>query len=104
MRVLTREGRELAVAREFYESDGGKVRDMHAWLIRPSGQIKKYGKDEIIDAIEDPNDIYNESRFKLIDASKDADAGCVFGYQTTTEERSIFSQDVWSFQHRLPIL
>ena len=104
IRVLVREGRELAVAREFYESDGGKVRDMHAWLIRPSGQIKKYGKDEIIDAIEDPNDIYNESRFKLIDASDDADAGCVFGYQTTTEERSIFSQDVWSFQDRLPTL
>ncbi|MDX6611734.1 MAG: hypothetical protein QOD75_920 [Blastocatellia bacterium] len=104
IRVLVREGRQYAVAREFYESDGGKVRDMHAWLIRPSGQIKKYGKDEVIDAIEDADDVYNESRVKIIDASDDADTGCVFGYETTTEQRSIFSQDVWSFQDRLPTL
>jgi len=104
MRILIREGREYAVAQEFYSSDAGKVRDMRAWLIRPSGVIKKYGKDETADAIEDPNDIYNESRVRLIDASDDADAGSVFGYQVTTEERSISSQDVFPFQVRLPAL
>lgn len=104
IRILIREGRDYAEAIEYYESDAGKVREMHAWLIRPSGQVKKYGKDDIIDAIEDPNDVYNESRFKMIDASKDADAGAIFGYQATTEERSIFSQDVWMFQNRLPAI
>lgn len=104
IRILLREGREYAEAREFYESDAGKVRDLKAWLIRPSGAVKKYGKDEIIDAMEDPNDIYNESRFKVIDGSNDADAGVVFGYQATTEERSIFSQDIWTFQNWLPVL
>lgn len=104
LRVLLREGREYAIARESYESDAGKVKEMHAWLIRPSGPVKRYGKDAVLDAIEDPNDIYNESRFKLIDGSPDADTGATFGYQTTTEERSIFSQDVWSFQNRLPAL
>jgi hypothetical protein len=69
-----------------------------------SGSVKKYGKDETIDAIEDPNDIYNESRFKLINAADDVDAGAVFGYTSTTEERSIFSQRIWQFQNRLPIL
>src|SRR5215813_839082 len=104
IRILLREGRDYAEAREFYESDAGKVRDLKAWLIRPSGTVKKYGKDETADAIEDPHDLYNESRFKLIDASKDADAGVVFGYQATIEERSIFSQDVWIFQNRLPAI
>lgn len=104
VRILIREGRGYAEAREYYESDAGKVREMHAWLIRPSGQVKKYGKDDIIDAVEDPNDIYNESRFKMIDASSEAEAGAIFGYQATTEERSIFSQDVWSFQNRLPAI
>ena len=80
------------------------MRELHAWLIKSSGQIRKYGKDDIIDAVEDPNDVYNESRFKLIDASKDADAGAVFGYQAVTEEKSIFSQNVWAFQNRLPAL
>lgn len=104
VRILIHEGRDYAYAREFYESDAGKVREIKAWLIRPSGQVRKYGKDDVIDAVEDPDDIYNESRFKMIDASKDADTGSVFGYQTTTEEKSIFAQDVWSFQNRLPTL
>lgn len=104
IRILVREGRSFAYAREYYERDAGKVREIKAWLIRPSGPVKKYGKDEVIDAVENPDDIYNESRVKLIDASKDADTGSVFGYQTTTEEKSIFSQDVWSFQNRLPTL
>src|SRR5258708_2274718 len=104
VRIMLREGREYAEAREFYESDAGKVRELHAWLIKSSGQVRKYGKDDIIDSVEDPNDIYNESRFKIIDASKDADAGAVFGYQAITEERSVFSQDIWAFQNRLPAI
>jgi transglutaminase-like putative cysteine protease len=104
IRILIREGRDYAAATEYYENDAGKVRELRGWLIKPSGQVKKYGKDETIDAVEDPNDIYNESRLKMIDASKDADAGAVFGYQATIEERPIFSQDVWSFQNRLPAI
>lgn len=105
LRVLIREGREYAFARQHYRTDGGKVRDLHAWLIRPSGEAKRYDKDDIIDAAEDPNDIYDESRVKFIDVTKDADAGSVFGYQVTTEEKSIFSEDVFGFQlSRLPTL
>jgi len=105
VRILLREGRGHAFARAFYSSDAGKVKEMRAWLIRPSGPVKRYGKDEVIDVIEDADDIYNESRLKLIDATNDADAGTVFGYQTTTEERSIFSQDIFPFQYaRLPML
>lgn len=104
VRILIHEGRDYAYAKEFYESDAGKVREIKAWLIRPSGQVRKYGKDDVIDAVEDPDDIYNESRYKMIDASKDADTGSVFGYQTITEEKSIFAQDVWSFQNRFPTL
>ncbi|HVS21427.1 MAG TPA: transglutaminase family protein, partial [Pyrinomonadaceae bacterium] len=85
-------------------SDSGKVREIKAWLIRSSGPVKKYGKDNIVDVAEDSNDVYNESRYKLIDGSKDADAGSVFGYQTTTQQKSNFSQDVWKFQDRLPTL
>lgn len=105
VRILHREGRDYAFASAVYNTEAGKVREMRAWLIRPSGPVKRYGKDEIIDVIEDPDDIYNESRVKVIDASKDAEAGAVFGFQTTTEEHSVFSQDIFSFQYnRLPTL
>ncbi|HKC65962.1 MAG TPA: DUF3857 domain-containing protein [Pyrinomonadaceae bacterium] len=104
VRILTREGRALAEATEIYLTDADKVKDMHAWLIRPNGSVKKYGKDETIDQIEDANDVYNELRVKVINASNDADAGMVFGYQVTTEDRPLFNQDMWLFQGHLPTL
>ncbi|HEY5838265.1 MAG TPA: DUF3857 domain-containing protein, partial [Pyrinomonadaceae bacterium] len=103
-RILLRAGREHATAFEFYQNDAGKVKELKAWLIRATGAVKKYGKDETIDAVEDPNDIYNQSRLKMISASDDADAGAIFAYQSTTEERTIFSQEVWQPQYRLPLL
>ncbi len=104
IRILLREGRAYAQATEAYQNDAGRIKELKAWLISPNGSVKKYGKDETIDSVEDPNDIYNESRFKMINAADDVDAGAVFGYQSTTEERSIFSQRVWQFQTRLPAL
>src|SRR5205085_4115640 len=102
IRILTHEGRALATALEAYETDTGKVRELHAWLIRPNGQVKRYGKDETFDIAADDNDVYNESRVKFSSAKDDADAGAVFGYQAVTEERALFPQDEWAFQEKLP--
>jgi hypothetical protein len=104
VRILKREGREEAIAREFYMTDTGKVREMKAWLLGTAGEVKRYGKDQTIDVASATNDVYDESRFKVIDASKDADTGMVFGYQTITESRSLFSQSLWYFQQNLPVL
>jgi hypothetical protein len=104
VRILKREGRDEAIAREFYMTDSGKVREIKAWLIRPSGEVKRYGKEQTLDVSSASNDVYDESRFKIIDASKDADEGTVFGYQTVTESRSFFSQSLWYFQQNLPVL
>ena len=104
VRILTREGRTYARAVVPYLTDSGKVRELHAWLIRPSGETKNYGKDEVFDVISDPNDIYNELRVKTVSARDAAEAGAVFGYQASSEERSIFGEEEWEFQDRLPIL
>ena len=105
VRVLTREGRNEARASESYLTDSGKVRELRAWLIRPTGEVKKYGKDETMDLALVDNDIYNEVRVRAISAADDADApGSVFGYQSVVEERTVFTQDVWRFQDELPTL
>jgi Domain of Unknown Function with PDB structure (DUF3857)/Transglutaminase-like superfamily len=104
VRILKREGRDEAIARESYMTDTGKVREMKAWLIRPNGEVKRYGKDQTLDIASANNDVYDESRYKIIDASNDADAGAVFGYQTVTESRSFFSQSLWYFQSNLPVV
>jgi transglutaminase-like putative cysteine protease len=103
VRILKREGRGEAVAREFYVTDTGKVRELKAWLIRADGDVKRYGKEQTLDIASANNDVYDESRFKVIDASNEADAGMVFGYQSITESRSFFSQSLWYFQENLPV-
>ena len=104
VRILSREGRREAEAVAFYLSKFSSVRDMEAWLISPTGTVKSYGKKETIDRISDTDDIYDEGRIKIIDASSDADAGYVFGYTVTTEDRPLFFQDKFAFQYRLPAL
>ena len=104
VRVLTREGRHYAMAAAHYSTDTGKVRELRAWLVRPGGQVKKYGKDETLDVASIDNDVYNESRMRAVVAGEDAEVGAVFGYQSVTEERALFPQDEWAFQDRLPTL
>ncbi|MFN2532365.1 MAG: DUF3857 domain-containing protein, partial [Pyrinomonadaceae bacterium] len=104
IRILTREGRVFAGAAELYLTKVGKVKDLRAWLIRSNGTVKKYGGDATFDHISDQNDIYDEYRVKEIDASQDADAGMVFGYESSTEDRPLFHQERLPFQSRLPSL
>jgi len=103
VRILNQDGRKSAVAMVGYATDTGKVRDFRAWLIRPSGSAKAYGKDQIVDEA-DINDVYDESRSKKITARDDAEPGSVFGYQVTTEERPYFNQTMWFFQDTDPVL
>lgn len=98
MRILVREGREDAVAREVYSTDGEKVTELNAWLLAKTGTQKSYGKKETIDHILANNDLYNEARIRKIDVSDIAEAGDVFGYESVVEEKQIFSQRHWWFQ------
>jgi len=104
VRILVHEGRDEAVAKASYQTDGEKVRDINAWLIRASGQNKSFGKKETLDMTMAPNDLYNEARMKIIDASEIADTGDVFGFETVTEEHTVFSQFEFLFQDDLPVL
>jgi hypothetical protein len=104
VKILTREGREYASAVAFYLVSSGKVRDISAWIIRPDGSSKEYDKKTVLDLISDPDDVYNEGRVKVIDATADVDTGYIFGYSITSEEKPLLYQDIWQVQSRLPTL
>ena len=104
VKILTHEGKSTAVAHAYYLVSSGKVREMEGWLIRPDGSTKSYDKKSILDIISDPDDVYNEGRIKIIDASDDVDTGYIFGYTVVSEDQPLFYQDNWSFQERLPTL
>ena len=104
VRILQREGREYAVGHVGYIPDVGKIKDFKAWLIRPGAEAKRYGKDDTVDIAGDLNDVYNEYRVRQISATRDADAGSVFAFTYTREDRSVFSQADWAFQSSLPVI
>ena len=103
VRILRREGREFATGHAVYDVDT-KVKDFRAWLIRPNGEQKRYGKDQIVDIAGNLDDVYNEYRVRSVSASDDADTGVVFAYTYTLDQRSVFTQDEYAFQSSLPII
>lgn len=104
VKILVHEGRREAVAHIVYQTDGGKVRELNGWLIRAGGISKSYGKKDVVDITLADNDLYNEARARIIDASAEADTGDVFGFEAVQEERSVFSQFQFDFQDELPTL
>jgi Domain of Unknown Function with PDB structure (DUF3857)/Transglutaminase-like superfamily len=104
VRILRREGRGYAIGQVGYVPETGKVKEFRAWLIKPNGEVKRFGKDDSVDIQASLNDVYNEYRFKRISAKDDAEVGAVFAYSYTLEDRSIFSQADWAFQNSLPVI
>ncbi len=104
VRILSRDGRGEAVARTTYNTDSEKVKDLRAWMIRPNGQIIKYGKDQTLDIVVDDNDVYDEARRRVISAKDDVEPGSVFGYETVVESKDIFAQFSWGFGDAHPVV
>jgi transglutaminase-like putative cysteine protease len=104
LRVLSQDGRREAHATEHYLVGSSKVKELHAWLLSPSGQSKQFGKDRVVDVAAAANDIYSDVRGRIVDASREAVPGSVFAYEAVSEDKSIFTQFEWAFQDRLPAL
>ena len=103
LRVLTPEGRKEAEAHKYYPADTAKVNELQGWLISPSGQVRVLGKDHVTD--REPGDaFYEQARLRSLNASQECGEGWIFGYESSIEERSVFTQLVWEFQRRLPVI
>jgi hypothetical protein len=102
IKVLTRQGGD-AIFATHYDTRSGKIRDFRAWMISPGGKVKKYGKDEILDAACAPNDVYNECRARIVSGKRDAEAGSIFGYESTVEDQTFDNQVDFHFQEATPV-
>lgn len=93
-----------AVASVLYRTDSDQVKYLKAWLIKSSGNIKEFEKEDLLDIAMDQDDLYNESRKKIISATSEIGPGMVFGYESKVESRSLFCQSEWYFQDSLPVV
>jgi hypothetical protein len=102
IKVLTHEGQHEAVAQESYFTAGRKVKQLHAWLIAPSGFTKVYDKNAVSDiGAFDQMELYNDIRIRRIQA-ENPEIGAVFAYESEVEEKLLFAQDDYLFQTDLP--
>jgi hypothetical protein len=102
MKILQRQGGDITFS-EQYDSVSGRVKDFRAWMIAPSGKVKRYGKDEIADVACVNNDVYNECRRRVVSGKSAAEAGSVFAYEATTESQEFSNQLLFAFQESSPV-
>ena len=105
VRLLSKDGKENAVARVPYNSGSNRVKSVQAWLIRPSGEVVPYARKTFIDvaSYENAQELYGEARRMYVFADDEVEAGSVFAYEAVIEEKSIMSQEIWGFQGSLPV-
>ena len=102
VKVVNRAGASAARAAKIYLRDTGKVRDLKAWVIAPSGDARRLTKERFLDVAVGEDALYEDIRARVVSAERDCDPGAVFGYESVTEEKSIFTQLDWDFSDRLP--
>ena len=102
IKFLARVGTDVTFF-EQYDTASGKIREFRAWMIGPSGKVKKLGKEDIVDTACAENDIYNECRRRLVSGKRDAEVGSVFGYESTVEHQLYSNQLSFRFQDTSPV-
>lgn len=105
IKILSRDGRREASGILTYDAKGSRVRDFKAWIIYPNGKTKEYTKKDFVEGMSHPEyTMYSTRRYYGVNAAADVDPGTVFGYESTLEEDTVFSQFIWPFQDDLPHL
>ncbi|HYZ86220.1 MAG TPA: DUF3857 domain-containing protein, partial [Bryobacteraceae bacterium] len=88
-----------------YNTKSGRIRDFEGWLVGPDAQVTKLGtKGSVQDVDLASNYSYTESRAKVMECPRNIAKGSVFAWEIVEEERSVFTQYLYSFQDDEPVL
>ena len=102
IKILNQQGRKDAYVRVHYWKNRRDVKDLHAWIVSPSGFKKTFDKGSVLDVGSFSEDIlYSDGRARMIIAD-DPEIGSVFAYEFTVQEKALIAQDQFYFQSRLP--
>jgi hypothetical protein len=102
VRVLTRAGVEAAAVREVYLKGAGDVRAIRAWILNDGRSIQLPSSDTLDVALVN-NDLFNEVRAKVVAAPESIPLQAVFGVETETLDRTVFTQFEWPLQDEWPV-
>jgi len=96
-------GGESIEAYRTYNTKTGRIQNFQGWLLPPSGKAIPYAKNRIADVALSHDYVYDEARAKVLECGS-AVPGSVFAWEVTEEEKTIFTQDGFSFQRQTPVL
>ena len=104
IKILNQQGKRDAFVRVPYWKNRRDVKDLHAWIVAPSGFEKTFDKNSVIDigAYSDA-ELYTDGRARVI-AADNPEIGAVFAYEYTVQQKALTAQDEFVFQTHLPSL
>ncbi|MBK8594326.1 MAG: DUF3857 domain-containing transglutaminase family protein [Holophagales bacterium] len=102
VRLLKASGSSWAREAVVYMTDTERVSGFDGWVVRGDGSVTALDDDQVVDMAASPNDAFNESRIRFLDAAREAGAGDVVGFEWTRKGPSLLGQVDWPFQGRLP--
>jgi transglutaminase-like putative cysteine protease len=94
---------EMPEAYRTYNVKNGRIRDFEGWLLPPTGKPSTFAKNRILDVALSRDYTYDEARAKVLEFGS-APPGSVLAWEITEEEKTVFTQDEFSFQGRSPVL
>ncbi len=105
VRVLTADGKKLAVERIGFNAGSEKVKSVEGWLLPRTGPVIGYGRKQAIETavFDGARELYGEAKQIIVSAVEDAEPGAVFAVESVVEEKSIDTQFVWYFQGGYPV-
>ena len=104
IKILTLEGKGHAQGMLGFDAKDSKVKDFKAWIIQPTGKTKEFTKKDYIEGAMADYELYSSYRFYGVNASKEVDPNGIFGFESTVEEKTVFTQFSYSFQSSQPHL
>ncbi|HWZ46483.1 MAG TPA: DUF3857 domain-containing transglutaminase family protein [Candidatus Saccharimonadales bacterium] len=99
IRVLTPDGRNLAIHPVFYDTES-RVNYLHGWSITSKGQ--EYESKDIVEQSVSSYEVYSDKKMKAIRVPG-VDVGSVVAFDWEQQERPYIFQNFWSFQSFLPV-
>ncbi|WP_162179965.1 DUF3857 domain-containing protein [Bryobacter aggregatus] len=104
VKILTIEGKAHAMGMLSFDTKDSKVKDFKAWIQFPSGKTKEYTKKDLVESNMSDIAIYSSYKHFGIRAGADADPNAIFGFESTVEEKTVFTQYRHRFQSDQPQL
>ncbi len=102
IKILNQQGRNEARVAVHYWKSRREVKDLHAWIVSPSGFRKSFDKASVLDVGDFSSyALYEDGRARLIMADN-PEIGSVFAYEFTVQEKALIAQDEFLFQSKLP--